>query len=128
MQGRRRACARSLAAASTLANGTALLVYPMTRAAYRRRCRLLSVDKAWDGKSACHLDWSDVEEWNEDLIAMAAPDRANAATEVALARTADTFGDPRLYGAIGSPSSPRRDLTARPGDHGCPGTDLIPAP
>jgi error-prone DNA polymerase len=48
-----------------LTDGTALLVYPTDRAAYGRMCRLLSVGKGRAGKGACHLDWSDVEEWNE---------------------------------------------------------------
>src|SRR6188768_2861274 len=60
-----------------LNDGTALLVYPTDRAAYGRMCRLLSVGKARAGKGACHLDWSDVEDWNEGLIAMLAPDRAD---------------------------------------------------
>ena len=99
-----------------LVDGTALLVYPMTRAAYGRMCRLLSVGKARAGKGACHLDWSDVEEWNEDLIAMVAPDRADATTEAALARTAVIFGD-RAYMALSVRRRPRdairlRDLAA----------------
>ncbi len=99
-----------------LADGTALLVYPMTRAAYGRMCRLLSIGKARAGKGACHLDWSDVEEWNEDLIAMVAPDRADATTEAALARTAIIFGD-RAYMALSIRRRPRdairlRDLAA----------------
>jgi error-prone DNA polymerase len=99
-----------------LVDGTALLVYPMTRTAYGRMCRLLSVGKARAGKGACHLDWSDIEEWNEELIAMLAPDRADAMTEAALARTAGIFGD-RAYMALSIRRRPRdairlRDLAA----------------
>jgi len=99
-----------------LVDGTALLVYPMTRTAYGRMCRLLSVGKARAGKGACHLDWSDVEEWNEDLIAMLAPGRADAMTKAALARTAGIFGD-RAYLALSIRRRPRdairlRDLAA----------------
>jgi error-prone DNA polymerase len=99
-----------------LVDGTALLVYPMTRTAYGRMCRLLSVGKARAGKGACHLDWSDVEEWNEGLIAMLAPDRADPTTEAALARTAGIFGD-RAYMALSIRRRPRdairlRDLAA----------------
>src|SRR3546814_8786397 len=72
-----------------LADGTALLLYPTDKAAYGRMCRLLSAGKARAGKGACHLDWGDVEEWNEGLLALLLPDRADAATEAALARTND---------------------------------------
>ena len=99
-----------------LTDGTALLVYPTDRAAYGRMCRLLSVGKARAGKGACHLDWSDIEEWNEGLIAMLAPDRADAVTEEALARTRRIFGD-RAYMALSIRRRPRdairlRDLSA----------------
>src|SRR3546814_1624605 len=53
-----------------LADGTALLLYPTDKAAYGRMCRLLSAGKARAGKGACHLDWGDVEEWNEGLLAL----------------------------------------------------------
>jgi error-prone DNA polymerase len=36
------------------------------------------VGKARAGKGACHLDWNDVEEWNDGLIGMLVPDRADA--------------------------------------------------
>ena len=99
-----------------LTDGTALLVYPTDRAAYSRMCRLLSVGKGRAGKGACHLDWSDVEEWNDGLIAMLAPDRADATTEAALARTRRIFGD-RAYLALSIRRHPRdavrlRDLAA----------------
>src|ERR1700754_3699174 len=76
-----------------LADGTALLIYPTDRAAYGRMCRLLTVGKERAGKAACHLDWTDVEEWNDGLIGILAPDRADAVTEMALAHTARIFGD-----------------------------------
>ena len=99
-----------------LIDGTALLVYPTDRAAYGRMCRLLSVGKARAGKGACHLDWSDVEAWNEGLVAMLVPDRADAVAEAALARTRRIFGD-RAYMALSIRRRPRdairlRDLAA----------------
>ncbi|QNA83778.1 DNA polymerase III subunit alpha [Sphingomonas sp. So64.6b] len=99
-----------------LGDGNALLVYPSDRAAYGRMCRLLSIGKGRAGKGACHLDWSDVEDWNEGLIALLAPDRADATTEAALARTARIFGD-RAYLALSIRRQPRdavrlRDLAA----------------
>ena len=99
-----------------LTDGTALLVYPTDKAAYGRMCRLLSVGKGRAGKGACHLDWADVETWNNGLIAMLVPDRADAVSEVALARTARIFGD-RAYMALSIRRRPRdairlRDLSA----------------
>src|ERR1700710_1172283 len=54
--------------------GTSLLVYPTDRKAYGRLCRLLTVGKTRAGKGACHLNWPDVEEWNEGLLAILLPD------------------------------------------------------
>jgi DNA polymerase III alpha subunit len=48
---------------------------------------------------ACHLDWSDVEQWNDGLIAILSPDRADVGTEAALARTKRIFAD-RAYLAL----------------------------
>jgi len=59
------------------------MVYPTDKAAYGRMCRLLSVGKGRAGKGACHLEWSDVAEWNEGLLAMLVPDRADAVSEAA---------------------------------------------
>ncbi|WP_010161915.1 error-prone DNA polymerase [Sphingomonas sp. PAMC 26617] len=99
-----------------LTDGTALLVYPIDKAAYGRMCRLLSVGKKRAGKGACHLDWADVEEWNEGLIAMLVPDRADDVTQAALARVKRIFGD-RAYMALSVRRRPRdairlRDLAA----------------
>ncbi|TGX49172.1 DNA polymerase III subunit alpha [Sphingomonas gei] len=99
-----------------LTDGTALLVYPTDKAAYGRMCRLLSVGKGRAGKGACHLDWSDLEEWNEGLIGLLVPDRADATTETALARMHRIFGD-RSYVALSIRRCPRdairlRDLAA----------------
>src|ERR1700733_16267319 len=54
--------------------GSSLLVYPTDRAAYGRLCRLLTVGKTRAGKGACHIDWNDVQEWNEGLIGILLPD------------------------------------------------------
>ena len=95
-----------------LADGTALLLYPTDRCAYGHMCRLLSTGKERAGKGACHLDWSDVEEWNEGLIAILVPDRADAATEAALARTKRVFGD-RAYLALTIRRRPRDAIRLR---------------
>jgi error-prone DNA polymerase len=102
-----------------LTDGTALLVYPTDKAAYGRMCRLLSVGKGRAGKGACHLDWPDVEEWNEGLIACLVPDRADATNEAALERMRGIFGD-RAYMALSIRRRPRdairlRDLAAQAG-------------
>jgi error-prone DNA polymerase len=99
-----------------LTDGTALILYPTDKAAYGRMCRLLSVGKARAGKGACHLDWADVEEWQDGLIALLLPDKADAATQRQLARTKRIFGD-RSYCALSIRRRPRdairlRDLAA----------------
>ena len=95
-----------------LTDGTALLVYPTDRAAYSRLCRLLSIGKNRAGKGACHLDWSDVEQWNEGLIGMLLPDRADAATQAALARTNHIFTE-RAYLALSLRRQPRDAVRLR---------------
>ena len=97
--------------------GTALLVYPTDRDAYARLCRLLTIGKRRAGKGACHLHWSDVEEWNEGLIGILVPDRADATNAQALSRLARTFGN-RAYMALSLRRRPKdairlRDLAAQ---------------
>ena len=79
--------------------GTSLLVYPTDRAAYGRLCRLLTVGKARAGKGKCSLDWPDVEEWNEGLLAILLPDDLTADPESELRRLRAIFGD-RAYCAL----------------------------
>ena len=95
-----------------LIDGTALLLYPTDRAAYGRVCRLLSVGKARGGKGACHLGWSDVEEWNEGLLGMVVPDRTDARLQATLSRTARAFGD-RAYMALSVRRQPRDAVRLR---------------
>lgn len=108
---------RSIAGARLdLTDGSALIVYPTDRDAYGRLCRLLSVGKERAGKGACDLGWTDVEEWNEGLIGLLVPDRADATTASNLARMAGIFGD-RAYLALSLRRRPRdairlRDLSA----------------
>jgi error-prone DNA polymerase len=95
-----------------LSDGTALLVYPTDKAAYGRMCRLLSIGKGRAGKGACHLDWSDVEEWNEGLLAILVPDRADATTQAALAKTKRLFGK-RAYMALSVRRRPKDAIRLR---------------
>jgi error-prone DNA polymerase len=95
-----------------LLDGTALLLYPQDRAAYGRLCRLLSVGKGRAGKGACHLEWSDVEEWQQGLIALLVPDRSDARTETQAARVARVFGD-RAHMALSVRRRPRDAVRLR---------------
>ncbi|WP_070157511.1 error-prone DNA polymerase [Sphingobium phenoxybenzoativorans] len=95
-----------------LTDGTALLVYPTDKAAYGRLCRLLSIGKTRAGKGACHLDWSDVADWNEGLLAMLVPDRADATTQAGLARTKRLFGE-RAYMALSVRRRPKDAIRLR---------------
>lgn len=76
-----------------LACGMALLVYPMCRAGYGRLCRLLTLGKSRAGKRKCHLEWSDVIEQAEGLIAVLVPDIADDTCALRLRRLRDVFGD-----------------------------------
>ena len=82
-----------------LVDGTALLVYPTDRDAYARLCRLLTIGKKKAGKGKCHLDWTDVAEWNEGLLAVLAPDEADDETALRLRRLRDIFRE-RCYLAL----------------------------
>ncbi|WP_443748589.1 error-prone DNA polymerase [Asticcacaulis solisilvae] len=82
-----------------LACGTSLLVYPMDKAGWSRLCRLLSLGKRRAGKGKCHLEWGDVADWNEGLIAVLAPDMADEACALNLRRLKAIFGD-RAYLAL----------------------------
>ena len=82
-----------------LADGTSLLVYPTDRPAYSRLCRLLSIGKKRGGKAKCVLEWTDVVDWQEGLIAVLVPDQADDACALRLRRLRDVFGD-RAYLAL----------------------------
>src|SRR3984885_14259299 len=66
------------------ADGTSVLVYPTDRAAYSRLCRLLSVGKKRAGKAKCLLNWEDLVDWSEGLIAVLVPDLADDALALRL--------------------------------------------
>jgi error-prone DNA polymerase len=79
--------------------GTSLLLYPTDRRAYGRLCRLLTVGKGRAGKGACHLDWPDVEEWAEGLLAILLPDGLGERLESEARQASRIFGD-RGYCAL----------------------------
>jgi error-prone DNA polymerase len=82
-----------------LADGMSVLVYPTDRRAYARLCRLLSVGKKRGGKAKCVLQWEDLVDWSEGLIAVLVPDQADDACALRLRRLWETFGD-RAYMAL----------------------------
>jgi error-prone DNA polymerase len=82
-----------------LADGMSVMVYPTDRPAYSRLCRLLSVGKKRGGKAKCILNWEDLVDWSEGLIAVLVPDAADDACALRLRRLGDTFGD-RAYLAL----------------------------
>ena len=75
-----------------LTDGRAMLLYPMTRPAWSRLTRLLSVGKARGGKGFCILDWADVAAHVEGVIAILLPDMPDARTASDLAALRDLFG------------------------------------
>ena len=75
-----------------LRDATSLLVYPTDRVAYSRLCRLLTLGKGRAGKGACFLDWSDVAEHAEGLIAILLAGEPDA-TATNLRRLHATFGE-----------------------------------
>ena len=94
--------------------GTSMLVYPTDRKAYGRLCRLLTVGKTRAGKGACHLDWPDVEAWQEGLVAVLLPDGLGDRLASELRRLRAVFGD-RAYCALTRLFLP--DEAARLRDH-----------
>src|ERR1700712_5303351 len=76
-----------------LADGMSMLVYPTDRPAYSRLCRLLSVGKKRGGKAQCILNWQDVADWSEGLIAVLVPDTADYTYALRLRKLRATFGD-----------------------------------
>ncbi|WP_398467901.1 error-prone DNA polymerase [Tardiphaga sp.] len=82
-----------------LADGTSLLVYPTDRPAYSRLCHLLSIGKKRGGKAKCVLEWTDVVDWQQGLIAVLVPEQADDACALRLRRLRDVFGD-RAYLAL----------------------------
>ena len=91
-----------------LSDGMSLLVYPTDRAAYGRLCRILSLGKSRAGKGKCDLTWADVEDFNDGLIAVFVPDKADEVCAQRLRRFKALFAD-RAYMAL--------TLRRRQGDH-----------
>ncbi len=75
-----------------LVDGMSMLVYPTDRAAYSRLCRLLTLGKKRGGKAKCFLEWSDLPDYAEGLIAVLVPDRADDTCALQLRRLREIFG------------------------------------
>ena len=82
-----------------LRDGMSLLVYPVDRGGYGRLCRLLSLGKTRAGKGGCDLDWSDVEDFHEGLIAIFVPEEADDLCSFQLRKFKALFAD-RAYMAL----------------------------
>lgn len=82
-----------------LTDGRALLLYPTDRPAWSRLTRLLSTGKARGGKGRCILEWSDVANQAEGLIAILLPDLPDEITAFHLDQLREHFGA-RAYLAL----------------------------
>jgi len=61
--------------------------------------RPLSVGKKRGGKAKCILNWEDLTDWSEGLIAVLVPDTADSVCALRLRKPRDAFGD-RAYLAL----------------------------
>ncbi|EPR09140.1 hypothetical protein M527_07700, partial [Sphingobium indicum IP26] len=75
-----------------LTDGRALLLYPTDRPAWSRLTRLVSVGKARGGKGCCLLDWADVANHAQGMIAILVPDLPDSATLANLLDLRNVFG------------------------------------
>ncbi len=75
-----------------LTDGRALLLYPTDRSAWSRLTRLLSVGKARGGKGCCLLDWADVANHAEGMVAILVPDLPDNASLANLSDLRNVFG------------------------------------
>ena len=82
-----------------LIDGRVLLLYPTDRPAWSRLTRLLSLGKARGGKDCCLLDWADVVNHAEGMIAILVPDLPNNDALANLTDLRDVFGR-RAYVAL----------------------------
>jgi error-prone DNA polymerase len=82
-----------------LTDGRALLFYPTDRPAWSRLTRLLSLGKARGGKSRCLLDWADVANHADGMIAILVPDLPDSGMLANLTDLLNVFGR-RAYVAL----------------------------
>ncbi|MFP1132875.1 error-prone DNA polymerase [Asticcacaulis sp. W401b] len=82
-----------------LADGCSLLVYPTDRASYGRLSRMLTTGNSRAGKGKCLIDWRDVEDVAEGLIAIFLPDEPDDQCGLHLKRFKSLFAE-RAYVAL----------------------------
>ncbi len=82
-----------------LMDGMSFLVYPLDRSGYANLCRLLSLGKSRGGKGRCDLEWSDVEDFQEGLVAVLIPDEPDDLCAQRLRKFKALFAD-RAYVAL----------------------------
>ncbi|ESQ79446.1 error-prone DNA polymerase [Asticcacaulis sp. YBE204] len=82
-----------------LADGCSLLVYPTDRASYGRLSRMLTTGNSRAGKGKCLIDWCDVEDVAEGLIAIFLPDEPDDQCGLHLKRFKSLFAE-RAYVAL----------------------------
>jgi error-prone DNA polymerase len=82
-----------------LMDGMSLLVYPTGRGGYANLCRLLSSGKMRAGKGKCDIEWADVEDFHEGLLAIFIPDEADGLCAIRLRKFKALFTD-RGYMAL----------------------------
>ncbi|MEM1166908.1 MAG: error-prone DNA polymerase [Planctomycetota bacterium] len=88
-----------------LSDAPDILVYPTTRAAYARLCRLLTLGKRRAPKGECHLALSDLIEYSEGLLAIVEPpEEVDEAFSEAVRRLRDVFDADRLSVAASTTS------------------------
>ena len=82
-----------------LRDGMSLLVYPENRAGWGNLCRLLTLGKTRGGKGECFIDWQDVEDFSDNLMAIFIPDEADELCAQRLRKFKARFAD-RAYMAL----------------------------
>ena len=96
-----------------LTDGTSVLTYPTDRPAYSRLCRLLTIGKSRAGKGACGLDWDDLTNHADGLIAILCTPPTRRKTSAPESR-------------LRRPSLRRPDSPTPPQRRGPPATDRRP--
>jgi error-prone DNA polymerase len=97
-----------------LMDGSSLLVWPENRTGWSSLTRLLTAGKKrarpqHGEKGQCFLHWEDIAAWSDGLIAALVAGRAEESTAVAMAQTADIFGD-RAHAALAYQRRPGEKL------------------
>ena len=82
-----------------LRDGMSLLVSPTDRSGWGNLCRLLTLGKTRGGKGECFIDWQDVEDFSDSLMAIFIPDEADELCAQRLRKFKACFAE-RAYMAL----------------------------